>query len=186
MVAIVGLLAALAMSFRGRSGGRALSIGVERLAAAVERARMASRTSGKPVMLALAGPGHAAFGDAGCRLGIFELDAPPEDGAVNGRLLERWQLLPEGLGFSHGAADDWGNVMDIPALAVHDREGARTATYHGLVIGARGGLRHPPGSSPVVVRVGRGREVDGAWRADGGDRILRVGRAWARPWHVGP
>lgn len=182
VVAILAVLLALSVPLFGRGEGRALATGAGQLAAAVERGRAAALRSGRPVLLAWSDPRDGLFGDEVSRVGLFELDEVSVAGVAKGRLLERWQPLPAGLGFVGGSVGGLSNARDADPLKLRWRGGERSAEFRGLVFGARGGLRRPRGSGPVVLRLSQLR--DGRRVADAATRNLRIGRAVARPWHL--
>lgn len=170
VIAIAGTLLAIGLSLSGKSGDRARRDASERLAGLVEQARTAAITRRTILVLAIAPPDgeHDAT-----RLGLFEVARPPRPGeALDGRPLQRWTRLPDGVGFTKGEIAGLANPLDSEALELRWQDGRQRATVHALAFTPRGGLAWPAGSTPVALSLGSG--------------VLRIGRAVARPWRLDP
>jgi type II secretory pathway pseudopilin PulG len=166
VISIAGGLLAIGLSLSGKSGDRARRDALERFAAMIEQARSTAITRRKTVVLAIAGPDeeHGAT-----RLGLFEVDRPPRTGEpLEGRPLQRWSPLPDGVAFASGEIAGLANPLDAAPLELRWQDGERSATVHSLAFTPRGGLAWPAGSKPVALTLGSG--------------ALRIGRAVARPW----
>ena len=168
VIAIAGALLAIGLSLSGKSGDRARRDATERLASIVEQARTAAITRRTTVVLAIAPPDeeHGAT-----RLGLFEVARPPRAGEpLDGRPLQRWTPLPDGVAFAGGEIAGLANPLDAAPLELRWQDGERSATVHALAFTPRGGLAWPAGSKPVALALGSG--------------ALRIGRAVARPWSL--
>lgn len=168
VIAIAGTLLAIGLSLSGKSGDRARRDASERLAGLIEQARTAAITRRATVVLAIA-PSDAEH-DA-TRLGLFEVSRPPRAGEpLEGRPLQRWTPLPNGVGFDRGEIAGLANPLDAAPLELRWQDGRQRATVHVLAFTPRGGLAWPAGSKPVALTLGSG--------------ALRIDRAVARPWRL--
>jgi prepilin-type N-terminal cleavage/methylation domain-containing protein len=193
VIVVIGLLMTAGLGlFRGK--GRARRAAVDAVAGMVDQARNTAIRTRRNVALVIAWPAQVPDlgGEKLCRLGLFELEAPPDaNGAVRGRLLERWRPLPKGIVAMGGQADGVRNVLDDGFLMLSYESGGKEVetAVTGLVFTPRGGLGWPKGSDPVAIRLVEGAYIEGKptrTRQDGGtDEIIRVGRVVARPWRTG-
>lgn len=185
VLAIIIVLVGISVSLLGNTGAAALRTAGEGLTAAVEQGRTSAITRRREVALAVLEPGQGGFNDDVCRIGLFELEGETDDGALKGRLLQRWLKLPGGIALFGGEVDSLSNLADQPTVAIDwgDDEDDR-AEVHALVFTARGGLSLPQGSESVVVTIGRGTYRNGSVVkfGKGAQRTIRIGRVVARPW----
>jgi prepilin-type N-terminal cleavage/methylation domain-containing protein len=189
-LAILAILMTAGVSLMGSSGPRARAASVEKLAAMIERARAAAITRRCHIVLAIAGPGDLPGVDEHCRIGLFQVDAWPESSSdeLHARPLGRWQSLDSGTVLIGGTVDGLENPLDAENLEII-AAGAKTIDVrtHALAFNPHGGLHHPPGSAPVILRVAEGHYRNGRAlphrRADSGgyhESILKIGRVTAR------
>lgn len=186
VIAIVLILMAVGIGLLTTSRGEALRTGTEQFTSLVEQARTSAITRRKPVVLAIAEPGRTDLGDDQCRVGLFELDAWKPGEVNEGRLIQRWQVLPMGIALFGGEVDSLANVKDEDAISLTWRAGTESAEMPGLVFSPRGGLLAPAGSESVVVTFAAGTYRDGNAVATGKERgkVVRIGRVVARPWQM--
>lgn len=183
---LIGALTAIGISTMGSTAANSRRTATDEFTAAVEQARTAAITRRKPVILAIAAP-RTSDTDQKCRFGLFEVDELPETGtAVEGRQLQRWTVMPDGVVFFGGKIDELRNVLDEDEVQLSWKDGQSQATVHAFAFNPRGGLAWPTGSDPVAVKVGSGTYQNGKPVAlpSGGHSSLRVGRVVARPWKI--
>ena len=187
-LAIIAILMTAGVSLMGNSGPRARAASVEKLTAMIERARAAAITRRRHVVLAIAEPGDLPGSDERCRVALFQVETWPESTAdeLPATPLGRWQTLDTGSVLIGGAVDGLENPLDANRLNL-TMTGAKSIDVWALAFSPRGALHHPPGSTPVVLRVAEGPYRDGQAvprrRADTGgisESILKIGRVTAR------
>jgi prepilin-type N-terminal cleavage/methylation domain-containing protein len=194
VMVVIGLLMTMGFRIFG-SASRARRSAADAVAGMVDQARNTAIRKRHPVLLVVAGPKDVpdpAVQGNRCRLGLFELTAPPnENGEAEGRLLERWRPLPKGIAALGGEADGLRNVLDDGGLLLRYKAGGEEieTMATGIVFTPRGGLAWPKGSDPVVIRLVEGTYLEGVptrTRHNGGrDEVIRIGRVVARPWRTG-
>jgi len=183
---LVGALTTIGLSTMTKTAMSARRTATDQFAAAVEQARTAAITHRKNVILAVAEP-RAGDMDQSCRFGLFEVDELPEDGSsLEGRQLQRWTVMPDGVLFFEGKVEDFRNLADEDPVQLSWKDGQNQATVHALAFNPRGGLLWPNGSDPVAVKIGTGTYRNGkpVAASGGGHNSLRIGRVVARPWIV--
>lgn len=183
---LIGVLLTIGLGVFGKTAASARRTASDQFTATIEQARTAAITRRKPVLLAIAAPVPGGA-DNSYRIGLFEVDEMPEQGAaVAARQLQRWNILPGGVVFFGGAVEGFDNPLDQETVELSWKDGANQARVHLLAFNPRGGLSLPTGSEPVAVTIGSGVIRDGGAipTSDGGRNSLRIGRVIARPWKL--
>ncbi len=199
MVVVIAVLVILIVAGVGAlngTGAQARKSGSDMLSGLIDQARTTAITSRCNVVLAIAEPGDLPSGDERCRLGIFKVESWPEAGSttMDGTLMSRWKPFETGIVLSGGEVDGLPNPLDSPELTINYGTIAKpvSVTVHALAFNPRGGLLHPSGSGPVVMRVAEGAYRNGTAtpnrRASGAitENQLKVGRVTARPYRIDP
>lgn len=197
VLAILVTLMTAGVTLLGGTGPQSCKANADLLEGLVERARTTAITTRSYVVLAIAEPGDLPADDGCCRIGLFKVkpEAWPDSGsgplALTGSLLGRWQSLNPGIVLAGGEVDGAANPLDLPQVAITC--GARKPSFqvHAIVFDFRGGLRYPPGSSPIGLRVAEGvyrngramPNSSGARQTVGGER-LKIGRVTARAYRI--
>ncbi|MGB1128906.1 MAG: pilus assembly FimT family protein [Haloferula sp.] len=186
VVSITVLLLAVGVSLFRTNRAEAVQTATEQVSALIEQGRTSAITRRKPVALVILRPGEGGFADDSCRVGLFELEAWQDDSPVEGRQLQRWNVLPTGVAFFGGELDELLNVLDQTAISLSWKDGLESGEFPGLVFSARGGLLAPVGSESVVLSMRSGTYQDGqaVEIAGGGKRGIRIGRVVARAWNL--
>lgn len=164
------------------------------LAGMIEHARTTAMTSRCHVALVLAEPGDLPTDDGLCRLGLFKVESWPESSSetIKSVQISRWRNLESGAILTGGGIGDGQNPMDHLKLKFSFDTGSPTdVTAHAIGFNPRGGLRYPPGSTPVVMRIAEGRYQNGKAtpKPHGVSGIisenhLKIGRITARPYRT--
>ena len=186
VMVLIGALTAIGISTMGSTAANARRTATDEFTAAVEQARTAAITRRKPVILAIAAP-RSSDTEQKSRFGLFEVDELPESGtSLEGKQLQRWTLMPDGVVFFGGKIKELRNLLDEDEVQLSWKDGQNQASVHALAFNARGGLVWPTGSDPVAIKIGSGAYQNGKPVAlpNGGHNSLRVGRVVARPWKI--
>lgn len=197
MVVVIAVLVILIVAGIGALGGsnaQARKSGSDVLSGLIDQARTAAITSRSNVVLAIAEPGDLPSGDERCRLGLFKVESWPESGAttMGGVLMSRWTSLETGVILASGDLDGVPNPLDAPELTINYGTVAKpvSVTVHAIAFTPRGGLLHPSGSGPVVMRIAEGAYRQGKAspnrRPSGAlaENHLKIGRVTARPYRI--
>jgi hypothetical protein len=199
MVTVIAILVILMMagvSLMNGTGSQSRRAATDLLAGMIEQARASAITSRCYVILAVAEPGDLLSGDERCRLGLFKVETEnwPDSsaGPVTGVLMSRWRSLETGVALIGGPVDGIENPLDGPELTISYNTGKpMTVKVHAIAISSRGGLHHPAGSSPIVMRIAEGNYRSGKpapyKRGDTGtitENRLEIGRVIARPYRI--
>jgi hypothetical protein len=194
VLAILALLMTAGVRLMSGTGPRARAAAADQLEGMIEQARAAAIAGRCHVVLAVAEPGDLPGDDERCRLGLFKVEAWPDSTleAFPGILMGRWRALEGGVVPLGGEVEGLDNPMDAGELAI-SRMGAGQGAVkvRAIAINPRGGLRYPPGSAPVVLRLAEGRYHGGDAvpnpHADTGvisENILKIGRVIARAHRI--
>jgi len=106
-------------------------------------------------------------------------------------LLNRWQTLNTGLVMLGGeVANGVANPLDQPEITIaYGGSKNLSVKVHAIAFNSRGGLHHPPGSTPIAVRIAEGAYRGGKASANlrGSQKTvtenrLKIGRVTARPY----
>jgi hypothetical protein len=197
MVAVIAILVILmtaGVSLLSGTGAQSRRAGPDWLTALVEQARTRAITSRSHIVLAIAEPGDLVNGDERCRIGMFRVDEWPTGAtpvtSLNGVLLNRWQTLDTGIALVGGQIDGVENPLDSPQITLAYGVG-KSVKVHAIAFSPRGGLHHPTGSTPVVMRLAEGNYrggvatpyLRGAAKTIAESR-LKIGRVTARPYRI--
>ena len=191
MLALFALLATAAVALLRDTGTYARRSATDQISGLIDQARNLAITSRCDVVLAFAEPGDLPEDDAVCRVGLFKIDDWPDDASlpVAATPVKRWVTLEKGVVLLDGSIGTTPNPLDEEEITISYRSSSVKA--HALVFHPRGGLRHPVGSVPVVLRVAEGIYRDGepvARRSSGGagipQDVIRIGRSLARPYRT--
>jgi prepilin-type N-terminal cleavage/methylation domain-containing protein len=197
VIAILVTLMAAGVRLLNGTGSQSRKAGTDMLSGLIEQARTKAITSRSLVLLAIAEPGDLPAGDERCRVGLFsvavdqwpDLSSAPAT-AVKGVLLSRWQTLNTGLVMLGGEVDGVANPLDQQEITItYGGSKNLSVKVHAIAFNSRGGLHHPPGSTPIVVRIAEGAyrggkasaNMRGAQKAISENR-LKIGRVTARPY----
>ena len=193
-IGIIVILSVAGVSLLNGPGAQSRKAGVDLLSGVIERARAAAITSRSYVVLAVAEPGDLPSVDERCRLGLFKVETWPDSATevVEGVLMSQWRPMGTGLALIGGEVDGVANPLDAQKLTIsHVAGGLRKIRCHAIAFNPRGGLHHPPGSAPVVMRVAEGSYREGTAtphrRAESGkitEHRLKIGRVTARPYTI--
>jgi type II secretory pathway pseudopilin PulG len=199
MVVVIAVIVILIVGWGGALNGTsawARKSGTDVLSGRIDQARAAAITSRCNVVLAIAEPGDLPSGDERCRLGLFKVESWPESGAaaMEGVLMNRWTSLETGVILASGDLDGVPNPLDAPELTIKYGAPATpvSVTVHAIAFNSRGGLLHPSGSGPVVMRIAEGAYRKGKAtpnRSASGtvaENHLKIGRVTARPYRIDP
>ena len=199
MLVVIAVLAILLVAGAGAlnsTGAQARKSGTDVLSGLIDQARSTAIVSRCNVVLAIAEPGDLPSGDERCHLGIFKVETWPEAGSttMDGTLMSRWKPLETGVVLMGGESDGLPNPIDAPELTIHYGSTAKpvSVTVHAIAFTPRGGLLHPSGSSPIVLRLAEGsyrnNRATPNRRASGGfsENQLKIGRVSARPYRIDP
>ncbi len=204
MVAVIAILVTLmtaGVSLLGSTGIQSRKSGVDMLSGLIEQARTKAITSRSYVILAIAEPGDLPAKDERCRIGIFTVDAWPDQVtaplALKGVLASRWQTLNTGIALIPNQSGESNppkepNILDqTQATITYGGTKNLSVKVHAIAFNPRGGLVYPTGSSPVILRIAEGRYRDGKAipnKRGNSEAIpesrLRVGRVTARPYQI--
>ena len=193
VIAVTVLLMVAGISVLRDHGVQARSTATDAMTGLIEQARTTALTGRTPVVLAIAEPGDLPTDDGRCMIGLFKLEAWPQDaGILNGVLLRRWQALPSGVVLLPGAVDGLRNPRDEPESTIRYLSGKQLVEgrFHLLAFNPRGGLLAPAGSDPVALRIAEGsyRKRQPTANARRAARVaestLRIGRVTARPYRL--
>ena len=197
MVAVIAILVILmtaGVSLLSGTGAQSRRAGTDLLTGLVEQARTRAITSRSHIVLAIAEPGDLVNGDERCRIGMFRVDEWPTGAtpvtSLNGVLLNRWQTLDTGIALVGGQIDGVENPLDSPQITLAYGVG-KSVKVHAIAFSPRGGLHHPTGSTPVVMRLAEGNYrggvatpyLRGAAKTIAESR-LKIGRVTARPYRI--
>lgn len=184
VIAIVLILLAVGIGLLSGSRAEALRSGTEQFTSLVEQARTSAIARRRPVVLAIEEPQQSD--DAACRIGLFELEEWLPGETNEGRQIQRWQVLPDGVALFGGEVDSLINVKDSDAISLTWKGGSEEAEMPGLVFSPRGGLLAPAGSESVVVTFAAGfyREGNAVRTGEERGKVVRIGRVVARPWQM--
>jgi prepilin-type N-terminal cleavage/methylation domain-containing protein len=197
MVAVIAILVILmtaGVSLLSGTGAQSRRAGTDLLTGLVEQARTRAITSRSHIVLAIAEPGDLVNGDERCRIGMFRVDEWPTGAtpvtSLNGVLLNRWQTLDTGIALVGGQIDGVENPLDSPQITLAYGAG-KSVKVHAIAFSPRGGLHHPTGSTPVVMRLAEGNYrggvatpyLRGAAKTIAESR-LKIGRVTARPYRI--
>jgi prepilin-type N-terminal cleavage/methylation domain-containing protein len=200
MVTVIAILATLMTAGVGLlngTGSQSRKAGTDMLTGLIEQARTKAITSRSLVVLAIAEPGDLPAGDGRCRVGLFsvavdqwpDLSTAPAT-SVKGVLLNRWQTLNTGIVLIGGEVDGIANPLDQPEITIaYGGSKNLSVKVHAIAFNSRGGLHHPPGSTPIAVRIAEGAYRGGKASANlrGAQKTitenrLKIGRVTARPY----
>ena len=200
MVTVIAILATLMTAGVGLlngTGSQSRKAGTDMLTGLIEQARTKAITSRSHVVLAIAEPGDLPAGDERCRVGLFsvavdqwpDLSTAPAT-SVKGVLLNRWQTLNTGIVLIGGEVDGIANPLDQPEITIaYGGSKNLSVKVHAIAFNSRGGLHHPPGSTPIAVRIAEGAYRGGKASANqrGSQKTitenrLKIGRVTARPY----
>jgi prepilin-type N-terminal cleavage/methylation domain-containing protein len=197
VIAVLVILLLAGVSLLGGTGASARKAGADMLTGMLEQARTSAITSRSYVVLAIAEPGDLPTSDERCRIGLFKIkpDEWPDNaaGAIPAVLMSRWRLLENGVVIIGGEVDGLANAMDGPKLAITYGPAGRTRTLEVrcIAFNPRGGLHHPAGSTPIVLRIAEGGYRGGVAtpnrRADSNtisENRIKIGRVTARPFRI--
>jgi prepilin-type N-terminal cleavage/methylation domain-containing protein len=199
-IAVLVILLVAGGSLIGGTGASARKAGADMLTGMIEQARTMAISSRSYVVLAVAEPGDLPAGDTRCRIGLFKVNPGqwPENAAdpVPAVMMSRWRMLENGVVLIGGAVDGMQNPLDDatqPQLAITCGAAAnpRTVVAHAIAFNPRGGLHHPAGSNPIIMRIAEGGYHNGIAtpnRRDDTQAIrenrLKIGRVTARPYRI--
>ena len=200
VIAVIVILLVAGVSLIGGTGASARKAGADMLTGMIEQARTAAITSRSYVVLAIAEPGDLPAGDSRCRIGLFKVkpDQWPQNATdpVPAVLMSRWRILENGVVLIGGEVDGLQNPLDgetQPQLTITYGAAANTRTVkvHSIAFNPRGGLHHPAGSNPIVMRIAEGGYRNGTAtpnrRGDSqaiSENRLKIGRVTARPYRI--
>lgn len=193
-MAVLVLLIAAGAGMASGSGFRSRVEATDLLAGMIEQARATSIASRCDVVLAVAEPGDFPGRDQVCRLGLFKVASWPESPAspLSGVQVGHWRNLGTGVVLAGGRVDGLDNPLDDPEVTVsYGTHRTVVVKVHAIAFSARGGLRHPVGSSPVVMRIAEGNYRSGKAtpfeRGEDGtipENRLKIGRVTARAYPI--
>jgi len=196
VIAILVTLMAAGVGLLNGTGSQSRKAGTDLLSGLIEQARTKAITSRSIVVLAIAEPGDLPAGDERCRVGLFSVavdkwpDLSSGPATVKGVLLSRWQTLNTGLVLFGGEVGGVANPLDQGEITIN-YGGTKNLSVkvHAIAFNSRGGLHHPPGSTPIVLRIAEGAYRGGKASANerGTQKVisenrLRIGRVTARPY----
>lgn len=195
VIAVLVILLVAGVRLLGGTGAQARKAGADLLTGMIEQARTAAITSRSYVVLAIAEPGDLPASDLRCRIGLFRVkpDQWPQSAAdsVPAVLLSRWRTLENGVIILGGEVDGLQNPLDAEELTLVYGANNRSVKVRALAFNPRGGLHHPAGSNPVVMRIAEGGYRNGiATPNRRGDSLaipenrLKIGRVIARPYRI--
>ncbi len=196
VIAVIVVLLTAGVAVLGGTGAQARRTATDQLMGMIEQARITAITSRSTVILAVAEPGDLPSGDERCRLGLFRVEGewtPGSSAPVKAVLLSRWRNLETGVVLIGGEVEGADNPLDKSGeiTVSYETSKAYNVTVNALAFNSRGGLIHPAGSSPVVMRVAEGGYRNGKAspnkRGDSGaipESRLKVGRVTARPYRI--
>lgn len=191
-ISIVVILLAAGVALLGGAGPQARKSGADLITGMIEQARTAAITTRSHVVLAIAEPRDFPAGDQRCRIGLFKVSGWNDDlsNPIGASLINRWKILENGVVLIGGEVEDGlPNPLDGDKITLAD--GSKSISVHAIVFNSRGGLVHPEGSRPIVMRVAegsyRGGEASPNRRAGSGaiaEHLIRIGRITARPYRI--
>jgi prepilin-type N-terminal cleavage/methylation domain-containing protein len=195
VIAILVILMTAGVSLMNGTGSQSRRAATDLLAGMIEQARSSAITSRSYVILAVAEPGDLPSGDESCRLGLFKVETWPDSsaGPVTGVLMSRWRPLDAGVALIGGQVDGLENPLDDGhELTISYGSGKpMTVKVHAIAFNSRGGLHHPAGSSPIVMRIAEGNYRGGEpapYKRGNPETItenrLKIGRVTARPYRI--
>jgi hypothetical protein len=197
VIAVLVILLVAGISLLGGTGAAARKAGADMLTGMIEQARTAAITSRSYVVLAIAEPGDLPANDTRCRIGLFKVkpDQWPQNtlDPVPAVLMSRWRIMENGVVLIGGDVDGLQNPLDETQLSItYGTSGTpRTVVVHAVAFNPRGGLHHPAGSNPIVMRIAEGGYRNGIAtpnRRSDSDAIpenrLKIGRVTARPYRI--
>lgn len=195
VIAILVILIAAGIKLTHGAASQARRTGTDQLAGMIEQARNSAITCRSHVVLAVAEPGDLPTGDERCRLGMFKVESWPEhagDPIKDAVLLKRWLSLETGVALIGGKVDGIENPLDGKQVRIsYGSPKATTVTVHAIAFNPRGGLCHPPGSTPIAMRLAEGNYRDGkafpfrrGESATIAENRLKIGRITARPYRT--
>jgi hypothetical protein len=200
VIAVILILLVAGVSLIGGTGPSARKAGADMLTGMIEQGRTAAITSRSYVVLAIAEPGDLPANDTRSRIGLFKVkpDQWPQNTSdpVPAVLMSRWRMLENGVVLIGGEVDGLQNPLDDdihPQLSItYGASGkTRTVVVHAIAFNPRGGLHHPAGSNPIVMRIAEGGYRNGTAtpnrRGDSeaiSENRLKIGRVTARPYRI--
>ena len=195
VIAVIVILLTAGVGLLGGTGAQARRSGADMLSGMIEQARTSAITTRSYVMLAVAEPGDLPVGDDRCRLGLFKVEAWPENDTdpLAAVLMSRWRMLETGVVLISGDVEGIENPLDLPETKISYGSGskARTIQVHGIAFNPRGGLHFPRGSTPMAMRIAegayRGGKATPNLRGDSqtiSENRLKIGRVTARPYRI--
>jgi len=197
MVAVIAVLVILmtaGVSLMNGTGSQSRKAGTDLLTGMIEQARTSAITSRSFVVLAIAEPGDLPAGDERCRLGLFKVEAWPQNSSdpVEGVLMSRLRTLETGIALIGGPVDGVDNPLDAPELTIsYGTTKPLKVKVHAIAFNSRGSLHHPAGSTPVALRIAEGSYRNGkatpykrGENATITENRLKIGRVTARPYRI--
>jgi len=195
VIAVIVILLVAGVGLLGGTGAQARRAGADMLSGMIEQARTSAITTRSYVVLAVAEPGDLPTGDDRCRIGLFKVEAWPDNDTdpLPAVLMSRWKMFENGVVLIGGDVEGIENPLDQPELKISYGSGskARTIEVHGIAFNPRGGLHFPRGSTPVAMRIAEGGYRNGQAtpnrRGDSqtiSENRLKIGRVTARPFRI--
>lgn len=189
---IIIILLAAGVALLGGTGPQARKSGADLITGMIEQARTTAITTRSNVVLAIAEPRDFPAGDQCCRIGLFKVSGWTDDFSkpIGATLINRWKMLENGVVLIGGEVED-GLPNPLDGDKVTLSAGGKSIAVHAIVFNSRGGLVHPAGSRPIVMRVAEGSYRSGEAkpnrRAGSGtiaENLIRIGRVTARPYRI--
>ena len=184
-LAVIAMLLAAGIPLLGTNAARQWRAATDMTSGLIDQARTTAIASRATILLAIIDPADLEMNDDICRIGLFKVNAWPDDGPIEATRLGRWHTLPSGTIIAGGTVDGLRNPRDEAGLDI--RCGDQTLHAHALAFTPRGGLRWPQGSDSVVLSIAEGGYRNGKANARSRPRNhLKIGRVTARPLRYEP
>ncbi|RPJ33826.1 MAG: prepilin-type N-terminal cleavage/methylation domain-containing protein [Verrucomicrobiaceae bacterium] len=192
-IAVIVILLVAGVGMLGGTGAQARRSGADTLTGMIEQARTAAITGRCHVVLAVAEPGDLPANDGRVRLGLFKVETWPDNSTepINAVLMRRWRILENGVVLLGGSFESLENPLDGSELLIKYGKNQTPLGFHAIAFNPRGGLHHPAGSAPVVMRIAEGGYRNGKATPNlrGDSRVisenrLKIGRVTARPYRI--
>jgi prepilin-type N-terminal cleavage/methylation domain-containing protein len=199
MLAVIAVLAILLVAGVGLLGGtsaQARKSATDALGGMIEQARTSAITSRSHVVLAIAEPGDLPANDKLCRIGLFKVAIDqwppnPASAEIPAVLMSRWKTLENGVILINGqpANQQTPNALDGDELTIKYRDNVPAVKVHAIAFNSRGGLIHPIGSSPLLLRLAEGGYRNGQRspnqrNGEIAENLLKIGRVTGRSYRI--